>query len=114
MTFIFLFGIFFSQPTILNAKVTAATYNKDSKTLTFAIVSDAEYDQAMNQSFMVCWKGNDVLNTEKPQWRSYSWLIEHVVIHESFADARPVTIASWFRLTRITRWRRRPRWVSSS
>ncbi len=97
MTFLFMFGIFLSMPTLLNAKVTAATYNKDSKTLTFAIVSDAEYNQALKQSFMVCWKGDDVLNADKPQWRSYSWLIDHVVIHESFADARPVTIASWFK-----------------
>ena len=84
----------------VRANTATAVYNKNSKTLTFYMLSDQELNNILNSSaYQGCvWTGDAVLNQGlySISWSSYKKEMETVVFDSSFSAARPRFTSYWF------------------
>ena len=82
-------------------KNTYALWTEDNGTLEF-LCTDNEYKEGASRSgykINKVWSGDDVLNTptaEAPGWSAVRKKIKVVKFDESFANARPKSVAYWF------------------
>lgn len=74
-------------------------FDSSSKSLKFAVVSDAEAQQYQAQQPETVWVGEEQLKTSqmKPApWRDFKSQVEVVEFTSSFASVRPKTVYTWF------------------
>ncbi|MBR1465785.1 MAG: BspA family leucine-rich repeat surface protein [Bacteroidaceae bacterium] len=83
--------LFVSANATAQTKEPVAYYNSSTKTLTFTMMTDTEFNNLKYPK----WKGQQLYYSD-PSWLSYNEEIEKVVFSTSFADARPERCEKWF------------------
>lgn len=76
-----------------------AIFYSGTKTLSFAVVADAEAEQLLSQYAGYAWAGEEAMHTHQMKaapWKDCKASIEKVVFTSSFSAARPQTMYAWF------------------